>query len=408
MPLHPCLFLIYYFQFGSRHKTQPPSPPIMQMKASPHAHLHRRFILLAFISAIWSGAIKHTNAFSVHHRTNARRTISSSSSVSQLFSSNTDGETSSQDLLPKQEQEYSPPTIIPEQATNIKVIYESNNILAIDKPPHISHHNSAEGEMGIVSCVRHLQQQQKITYQGRIYSVHRLDKVTSGILLFAKSSQVAHELSEAFKNKNVTKYYVALTNKKAKKKKQGWVKGDMVQSRRKTWKLMNTFDNPASTRFFTAGLGNCRLGLQDGWVGELEQNCVNVDGNGQDDNDKQDERSLLLPKTMILFRPHTGKTHQLRVAAKSLGMPILGDQTYSDAIEAKSMKRAYLHALALHVVLNGETVVIYNPPTLWFQSIDSDAAEGKGKAEGNGLEDILDGLMAKHCENDKMMEEIVV
>jgi tRNA pseudouridine32 synthase/23S rRNA pseudouridine746 synthase len=232
-----------------------------------------------------------------------------------------------------------------------------------------------------------------------------LDKVTSGILLFAKSSQVAHELSEAFKNKNVTKYYVALTNKKAKKKKQGWVKGDMVQSRRKTWKLMNTFDNPASTRFFTAGLGNCHLELQDGWECESEQNCAN-DDNGQDD--KQDERLSLLPKTMILFRPHTGKTHQLRVAAKSLGMPILGDQTYSDAIEAKSMKRAYLHALALHVVLNGETVVIYNPPTLWFQSIDSDAAEGKGKAEGNGLEDILDGLMAKHCENDKMMEEIVV
>jgi len=393
------------------------------MNASPHGHLHfrRRFILFAFILATWAGAIKNTNAFSVHHRTrtriNARRIIYISSSVSKLFSSNSNiaGETSNQDLLPVDlpEQEYSPPTIIPEEASNIKVIYESDNILAIDKPPHISHHNSpgdksngngGEGVMvmGIVSCVRHLQQQQQIDYQGRLYSVHRLDKVTSGILLFAKSSEIAHSLSEAFKNKDVTKYYVALTNKKPKKKKQGWVKGDMMSSRRKTWKLMNTFDNPASTRFFTAGLGNCHL---DGW--ESEQNSANVHGNGVvdadvdvDGDDKQDKgSSLLLPKTMILFRPHTGKTHQLRVAAKSVGMPILGDQTYSDTIEAKCTKRAYLHALALHVVLNGETVSIYNPPTLWFQSVDAE------KAEGNGLEDVLGSLMAKHCENEEIMEE---
>eukprot|EP01083_Nonionella_stella_P242396 845543_1 len=78
--------------------------------------------------------------------------------------------------------------------------------------------------MGILSIVRQQQKEGKISYEGRIYGVHRLDKVTSGILLLAKSSEIAKLLSEAFRDKTVTKYYIALSNKKPKKKKQGWVK----------------------------------------------------------------------------------------------------------------------------------------------------------------------------------------
>ena len=247
--------------------------------------------------------------------------------------------------------------------------------------------------MGIVSCVRHLQQEKQIDYQGRLYSVHRLDRVTSGILLFAKSSEIAHELSEAFKNKIVTKYYVALTNKKPKKK-QGWVKGDMAQSRRKAWKLTNTSTNPATTRFFTAGLGNCHLG-ESGWEW--------ADGFDSDQKYEVDVKNLL-PKTMILFRPHTGKTHQLRVAAKSLSMPILGDQTYSDAKEAKMMKRAFLHALALHVNVKGENIAIYNPPSSWFQS--NGIGGDEDGAEGNGMKAVLKGLLVKHCENEAISKMI--
>jgi len=276
--------------------------------------------------------------------------------------------------------------IIPEQAANIRVIYESDAVLAIDKPPTIAHHNS-EDEMGIVSCVRHLQQEKKIHYQGRLYSVHRLDRVTSGILLFAKSSEIANELSEAFRNKSVTKYYVALTNKKPKKK-QGWVKGDMAQSRRKAWKLTNTSKNPAMTRFFTAGLGKCRLGGTDDWA--------DLDGFDSEQEDGVDAKNLL-PKTMILFRPHTGKTHQLRVAAKSLSMPILGDETYSDAKEAKTMKRTFLHALALHVNVKGEDITICNFPSSWFES-DADS-EDVDADEGNGMKEVLESLLVKHCDN---------
>ena len=264
---------------------------------------------------------------------------------------------------------------------SIRVIYESDDVLAVHKPPHISHHDDPK-YMGILSCVRELQKEKEIAYQGRLWGVHRLDRVTSGVLLFAKSQEVAQELAESFREKKVTKYYVALTNKKPKKKKQGWVKGDMMPSRRKSYKLSNTFENPAITRFFTAGLGNCDF---SGW------NCSSAY-----DSDKIDTNSPnLLPKTMILFHPHTGKTHQLRVAAKSLGVPILGDLTYSDAAEAKYMERAYLHSLALHVVIKGENIAIYNPPNSWFN-------EGDDK-EGNGLADVLASLMKKHCDCEDLI-----
>merc|ERR1711862_627624 len=67
----------------------------------------------------------------------------------------------------------------------IRVIYESDNILAIDKPAHISHHDD-HNYMGILSYVRKLQKEKEVSYQGRLWGVHRLDRITSGILLFAK------------------------------------------------------------------------------------------------------------------------------------------------------------------------------------------------------------------------------
>jgi tRNA pseudouridine32 synthase/23S rRNA pseudouridine746 synthase len=276
--------------------------------------------------------------------------------------------------------------IRPSNAESIKVIYESENVLAIDKPPHISHHDDPE-YMGILSCVRALQEEDAIEYKGRLWGVHRLDRVTSGILIFAKSQEVAKELTIAFREKKVIKYYVALTNKKPKKKKQGWVKGDMLPSRRKTWKLSNTSENPAVTRFFTAGLGNCDFN-DWAWSSDLDVHAVGTD------------TANLLPKTMILFRPHTGKTHQLRVAAKSLGTPILGDLTYSDATEAKCMQRAYLHSLALSVVIKDETISIYNPPKQWFQddSIDNQNC--------NGMGDILKSLMNKQCDDVGLLGQV--
>ncbi len=273
---------------------------------------------------------------------------------------------------------------------SIPILYESDNLIAIRKPPNIPHHDS-ENEEGILSYIRNLQSKDNFSYDGRIFGVHRLDRVTSGILILAKNRETAGILGKSFRgdsSNSVSKYYVALSSKKPKKKKQGWVKGDMVKSRRGAWKLTSKTNNPAVSRFFTAGLGNVDV---SGWP--LYHHLSS--------QSQQMEMKTLLPKTLILFKPHTGRTHQLRVAAKSVGLGILGDKMYGDSLQAQLFERTYLHAAGFHVHINGEEVAIWAPPSDWFN------AENNKSSRCNDAENILKDLVAKHCDNQFILNAML-
>lgn len=141
----------------------------------------------------------------------------------------------------------------------------------------------------------------------QFHPVHRLDRDTSGLWLIALDAEANRELSQAFQQQRVSKYYLAVTHGKPKKK-QGRIIGDMQRTRRGQWKLLHSRNNPAITGFHS-------VGLEDG-------------------------------KRLVLCRPLTGKTHQIRVAMKSLGSPIWGDRLY-DAAGAGAADRLYLHAYRL-------------------------------------------------------------
>ncbi|MBU3070053.1 TIGR01621 family pseudouridine synthase [Aestuariicella sp. G3-2] len=146
----------------------------------------------------------------------------------------------------------------------------------------------------------------------KLFPVHRLDKPTSGVLLMACRPESNQVLSGLFQAREVEKYYLALSFNKPKKK-QGSIKGDMEKARRGSWKLTTTQKNPAVTQFFS--------------------------------------QSLAPGVRSYLLKPHTGKTHQLRVAMRSLGAPILGDKRYG----GEDSDRTYLHAWQLSFPWNGET-----------------------------------------------------
>lgn len=296
--------------------------------------------------------------------------------------------------------------VSPSTPLKIPILYESETVLAIHKPPHIAHHDSST-TMGILNHIRFLQNSTStpppFPYQGRIYGIHRLDRVTSGILVLAKTKQAAQALGKAFRDGRVTKYYVALSHKKPRKKKQGWVRGDMVRSRRKSWKLNATYEDPAVTRFFTRGLGDV-IGTGARTAATTSNNTGTVTTTPTSGRRRQHGApNPLSPKTLVLFRPHTGKTHQLRVAGKSLGLPILGDAVYGDAEDAMMTRRTYLHAAALHVHLDGEEIAIWCPP-YWFDDFwaDCEGNEGNDSAanEEDPIEDILVDMMQKHCDSE--------
>jgi len=156
-----------------------------------------------------------------------------------------------------------------------------------------------------------------------LFSVHRLDKMTSGLVILAKSSSVAATFTKLFESRQIEKYYLAISVRRAKKK-QGWIKGDMALSRRGSYKLLKSSQNPAITQFKSFAL-------------------------------RPNER-------LYLVKPHTGKTHQIRVALKSLGAPITGDVRYAQADEARLEERGYLHAYALKFSIEGEDFTFVQSP----------------------------------------------
>ena len=198
----------------------------------------------------------------------------------------------------------------------MQIIFQNSDFVIFNKPAGLNFH-SEDNEAGfVVLATEQLNLPQ-------LYSVHRLDKMTSGLIILAKSSEMANEFTQLFENRKIQKFYLALSLRKPKKK-QGWVKADMASSRRGSYKLTDTKENPAITQFISS--------------------------------------SLRVGERFFLVKPHTGKTHQIRVALKSIGSPIAGDIRYANADEAKKEERGYLHAFALRFTMEREAFSFVCPP----------------------------------------------
>ncbi|WP_105180459.1 TIGR01621 family pseudouridine synthase [Pseudoalteromonas sp. T1lg21] len=177
-----------------------------------------------------------------------------------------------------------------------------DDFLVFYKPAGVSFHSE--------QCAGFVVLAEKLVNE-KLYPVHRLDKVTSGLIILARNKEAAAEFTTLFSDHKINKFYLAVSDAKPKKK-QGWIKGDMQKSRRGAFKLLKTQTNPAITRFYSTSI---RPGLR-----------------------------------AYLLKPYSGKTHQLRVAMKSLGAPILGDSTYAGSKD----ERTNLHAYALQFSYKGQ------------------------------------------------------
>ena len=195
---------------------------------------------------------------------------------------------------------------------SFSVVDIQQDFVVLDKAPGVSFH-SDDGP-GLVALAA-----AELGYD--LFAVHRLDKVTSGLIILARSSDAAAKFTALFSQHQIEKYYLALSAGRPSKK-QGWVKGDMVAARRSAWKLLNTQHNPAVTYFITQGFD-------------------------------------ALPFRAFLLKPFSGKTHQIRVAMKSLGAAINGDELYT----GQAADRVYLHAYALRFSFAGKIYQYVAEPT---------------------------------------------
>ena len=188
--------------------------------------------------------------------------------------------------------------LIPENI-DLNVLYEDENIIAIDKPSGIVMHPGVKNESGTLAngLVYHFENLSNINGLNRQGIVHRLDADTSGIVLIAKTNESHVWLAEQFKNRTIKKVYYAITWGKWKLK-YGKIEGNMIRKKSDPtcFELTSTDEGKYSKSTFK--------------VLRQYSNFACVE-----------------------FEPFTGRTHQIRVHSSSFSNPIFGDNKYGGGLK---------------------------------------------------------------------------
>lgn len=108
-----------------------------------------------------------------------------------------------------------------EYMQNLKVIYEDNHIIVVEKTPNIPSQSDKTGDIDMLTLVKQYIKE-KYNKPGNVYLglVHRLDRPVGGIMIFAKTSKAAGRLSNQVREKIFKKEYLAVVDGKLNQKKR--------------------------------------------------------------------------------------------------------------------------------------------------------------------------------------------
>ena len=221
------------------------------------------------------------------------------------------------------------PSLVPTELP-LSVLYEDENIIALDKPAGMPTHPShGHFEDTLANGLAFLFRKRGEPFVFR--AVNRLDRGTSGIVLVAKNSKAAADLSEAMKAGMIKKTYVALVN------------GNMSGS--------GVIDRPIRRQaesIITREV--CDIDLPGAKRAVSEYRVISSGGGW----------------SFVELNPVTGRTHQLRVHLSSVGHPIAGDGLYGTAETVPTapdrlFDRPALHCRRLRIFFADSDILIEAP-----------------------------------------------
>jgi 23S rRNA pseudouridine955/2504/2580 synthase len=191
------------------------------------------------------------------------------------------------------------------------ILWEDERFLVVNKPVGMAVHGGSGVSFGVIEALRKLRPKER-----HLELVHRLDRETSGCLLVSKKRSSLRILHELLRENRVDKRYLALLA-------GAWGR---AEAEVRAPLLKNT--------------------LRGG------ERMVRVDAAGKPSRTRFRRLQLYRDATLVEARPLTGRTHQIRVHAASLGTPILGDPKYGDPganrrARERGLKRLFLHAYSL-------------------------------------------------------------
>ncbi len=180
---------------------------------------------------------------------------------------------------------------------NIKIIYEDNHVIVVIKPSGIPSQSDKSGDLDMLTLVK-MYIKEKYSKPGDVYLglVHRLDRMTSGLMVFAKTSKAASRLSNSIREGDFKKEYLAVISGKLEGS------GELVNYLYKDERT-NTSAVVEETR------KNAKLA-------KLEYNTI---GNTVYKGERY---------TYVKIKLHTGRHHQIRVQFSNINHPLFGDVKY--------------------------------------------------------------------------------
>lgn len=201
---------------------------------------------------------------------------------------------------------------------NLVVLYQDEYLIAIDKPSGLLVHRSMLDKHETQFAMQMLRDQ----IGQHVFPVHRLDRPTSGVLIFALSSDIARLLNEQFSAQTIEKTYLAIV--RGHIPEQGQIEHALKEKLDKIADKMVNQDKPAQEAFtLYQRLALFELPFAVG-------------------------RYPSARYSLVKLNPKTGRKHQLRRHMAHINHPIVGDTTHGDGKHNAFIRQQYdLHQLAL-------------------------------------------------------------
>ena len=209
--------------------------------------------------------------------------------------------------------------LIPE-AIPLDIIFENTDLMVVNKPAGMVVHPAAGHQSGTLvhAALAHAPEMEGIGGEKRPGVVHRLDKDTSGIILLAKNDLSHRWLQDQFRLRKTIKTYIALVDGTP----------------------------PTPTGRIEAPVGR----------DSVRRQMMAVTGIKKGREAVSEYRTLesFREHTLLEVHPLTGRTHQIRVHMKFIGCPVAGDRIYGHRHSTIALKRQFLHAARLAILIPGE------------------------------------------------------
>ena len=209
------------------------------------------------------------------------------------------------------------------------VLYEDNHVLVVLKPQNVPCCEDESKDKDLLTVVKEYIKI-KENKPGNVYAglVHRLDRVTGGVMVYAKSSKAASRLSEQMRNGDFEKKYMTVLT--------------AVPSEERAVLRHYVKKNPINNMVYV-----CPPTVEGAKFCELEYQVL------------QKANGLALTKVIL----HTGRTHQIRVQSAAIGCPVFGDMRYGGEKARKGFLALWATSLAFtHPVSKERLVFKIEPP----------------------------------------------